>query len=640
MATQIKRRRGSEEEHHIFAGANGEITVDTTTHSIRVHDGITPGGFSSEIKAIARGFNVTEDRVKFSSDNTTVLDNVLYLYDSSVQTTWGVPELDGAGETIVSVVGDQLTTTASTYTLLVPRLTTSSVGALVFDGIANLKTLTIGGAPVEVDDGEKVQTGVGHWVINATDGVLLTSGQYARPLNGVHLVDCGLLLNDADDTPAFNLGVESAQDSSRTLKITTGFYRVDTRVSITSNIRIKGEGDRTRISFYDVVCFDVCRDAPYASDIVIESMRLIRRGSEGLGIVVCAGVIDPVNNWLEHFTVNDVDFESCNTAVRIANSRVVDISDCTGIHCDRAIHLQGQVVTATIARNDFIAGLGAKLEGILVEKSSNYTDARTTIAEDIQIGPRNRIFGYNQAVKIDACLYGNVSDNDLDYCVTNGVLVDEVTDFIIEGNWIAHNAGSPVTSIAIDLKGALSPDPRYNGVIVRGNRVRSYDGVLWAAVHVGQNRKQIVVDSNTTIAGVTNAIFTETGTQYLTVTNNIFAVGLTSLRDVDDMSVSGNYMVSCSVVNSSNVQFGKNTGFVFTGGIVHVPISSSATSGSLVVSGLPTGALMSYHASDIGAASRGNIYVRSDGASTLTVEVANAFGSAGVIPVNVSTYTL
>ncbi len=40
----IQIRRGTAAEHATFAGAPGEITMDTTTNTLRVHDGATPGG--------------------------------------------------------------------------------------------------------------------------------------------------------------------------------------------------------------------------------------------------------------------------------------------------------------------------------------------------------------------------------------------------------------------------------------------------------------------------------------------------------------------------------------------------------------------------------------------------------------------
>lgn len=45
FATQVKRRRGTTAENDAFTGAEGEIVVDTEKHELRVHDGVTQGGF-------------------------------------------------------------------------------------------------------------------------------------------------------------------------------------------------------------------------------------------------------------------------------------------------------------------------------------------------------------------------------------------------------------------------------------------------------------------------------------------------------------------------------------------------------------------------------------------------------------------
>ena len=44
MSTQIQRRRGTTVEHASFTGAVGELTVDTTLNTVRVHDGVTAAG--------------------------------------------------------------------------------------------------------------------------------------------------------------------------------------------------------------------------------------------------------------------------------------------------------------------------------------------------------------------------------------------------------------------------------------------------------------------------------------------------------------------------------------------------------------------------------------------------------------------
>lgn len=44
MTTLVKFRRGTTAQNNTFTGALGEITIDTTVKSIRVHDGVTQGG--------------------------------------------------------------------------------------------------------------------------------------------------------------------------------------------------------------------------------------------------------------------------------------------------------------------------------------------------------------------------------------------------------------------------------------------------------------------------------------------------------------------------------------------------------------------------------------------------------------------
>jgi hypothetical protein len=44
MSIQVQYRRGTAAENNAFTGSLGEITVDTTTSTLRVHNGVTAGG--------------------------------------------------------------------------------------------------------------------------------------------------------------------------------------------------------------------------------------------------------------------------------------------------------------------------------------------------------------------------------------------------------------------------------------------------------------------------------------------------------------------------------------------------------------------------------------------------------------------
>jgi len=49
MSTQVQFRRGSSTQHNTFIGAVGEVTVDTTNNTLRVHDGVNAGGYPTAL---------------------------------------------------------------------------------------------------------------------------------------------------------------------------------------------------------------------------------------------------------------------------------------------------------------------------------------------------------------------------------------------------------------------------------------------------------------------------------------------------------------------------------------------------------------------------------------------------------------
>ena len=75
MSRQIQIRRGTAAEHTTFTGAIGEITMDTTNKTIRVHDGTTAGGTilakQSEIPDIGTADYVTEWQNPTADNNYT-----------------------------------------------------------------------------------------------------------------------------------------------------------------------------------------------------------------------------------------------------------------------------------------------------------------------------------------------------------------------------------------------------------------------------------------------------------------------------------------------------------------------------------------------------------------------------------------
>ena len=90
MATQIQYRRGTSAQSDAFTGALGEITVDTTNKTIRVHDGATAGG------------------------NTVV---TTYATQTLLAKTLNSPTVAGAATVTATITGNLSPTSSNTYTL-------------------------------------------------------------------------------------------------------------------------------------------------------------------------------------------------------------------------------------------------------------------------------------------------------------------------------------------------------------------------------------------------------------------------------------------------------------------------------------------------------------------------------------------
>lgn len=86
MAVQIQYRRGSTAQNDAFTGALGEITVDTTTSGLRVHNGVTPGGKVIDGGGVQNGTSdvtipVADGNVEVTVDGNRVAD----FFESGVQ---------------------------------------------------------------------------------------------------------------------------------------------------------------------------------------------------------------------------------------------------------------------------------------------------------------------------------------------------------------------------------------------------------------------------------------------------------------------------------------------------------------------------------------------------------------------------
>lgn len=104
MSRQIQFRRGTATEHENFIGAMGEITVDTTNKTLRVHDGVTAGG-----TALARQSDVSTLLTQITNLRTEI-NNLKQSVVASVMPNWDA--------VVAQEINTEYTATSNGYLLI------------------------------------------------------------------------------------------------------------------------------------------------------------------------------------------------------------------------------------------------------------------------------------------------------------------------------------------------------------------------------------------------------------------------------------------------------------------------------------------------------------------------------------------
>lgn len=138
MTTQLQLRRGTDAENNAFTGAEGEVTVDTTNKTLRVHDGVTQGGFAVAHESdtakndMSNLTNVGKNIANWSSNATNCITEIPQ--DINIELSSGTLTLK-SGSKVYFADGSSYTTTsdktrsagASGKTMIVYRKTSNDI---------------------------------------------------------------------------------------------------------------------------------------------------------------------------------------------------------------------------------------------------------------------------------------------------------------------------------------------------------------------------------------------------------------------------------------------------------------------------------------------------------------------------------
>jgi hypothetical protein len=155
VSTQIQYRRGTGVQNDAFTGALGEVTVDTTNKTIRVHDGVAVGGSNIATVAYvsAQLSSLSANKINQNASNVTVTasfvnvavngTNVAAFSSQSLSTT-GL--INTSGNIICSVLdAGSIECTGIVYANSTAQSTNTSTGALeVLGGVGIVGNLNVG----------------------------------------------------------------------------------------------------------------------------------------------------------------------------------------------------------------------------------------------------------------------------------------------------------------------------------------------------------------------------------------------------------------------------------------------------------------------------------------------------------------
>ena len=195
MAIQVQYRRGTGAENDSFTGALGEISVDTTAETLRVHDGSTVGGsnLATTSYVVSQIGNLSSSSISYGTSNVAILSN----NGSVTSYVAGVLVLTTSATGLASTAGLTATGTVEGGTLTDGTLT-STAGTITSGVAATFSGNVVGG---NLNTGAQVvATG------NVSGGNLISAGTVTcATLAAIGLITAANLTTSANVTASGNV---------------------------------------------------------------------------------------------------------------------------------------------------------------------------------------------------------------------------------------------------------------------------------------------------------------------------------------------------------------------------------------------------------------------------------------------------
>jgi len=457
----------------------------------------------------------------------------------------------------------------------------------------------------------------------------------------VSVKDFGAVGNGvADDTAAIQACLDAVQTSSAlggTAYLPAGEYKITSTLNLPANVSLEGEGQFSIIRVY------ACNGINLLASNVIGPRRVANFWLYGNTAASFSGIVCDLASpgaRAQGMVFEGLYIAFFGTGVKAHGLWHTVFRSCTMNHVWIGFNFYDQNVKITIdecriTHGGLTAGSGNAV-GVQVG------DAVSLLRpEDVQI-TNSLIYGFYQGIVWRSCLFGGVTNCDLDACTIEGLrLVTADGGFTFRDNWIQVDS-STVNVYGINAT-SLGYTPSTGNILIQNNRIGNTTNTasLSYGILVGQNQTGIEIDNNALVgwAGVTS--FRSDAAVRLKITNNTFDSGFELLNNIEPYVANNNFAGGAGFTSNTRPIFGRNQGaLTYAVGAVTMPSGTTSATATWASLGLPNGlASLSYHIStnSPNATNRNNTWANYS-TTNITVYVETSIASDLPITFNVQAY--
>tara|TARA_B100000085_G_scaffold70116_1_gene62819 strand:+ start:14911 stop:17244 length:2334 start_codon:yes stop_codon:yes gene_type:complete len=268
MPTALQLRRGTTSQNNSFTGSVGEVSVDTTLDTLRVHDGSTAGGFEVTTNTATQtltnktltsptvsGLTLSDSSIVFEGATADSFETTVTAADATADRTVTIPDAT------TTLVGTDTTQTLTNKTLTTPTIAEIDSGSTITLDATTDIVLDADGANITMKDGG---TTVLDFVLNgSTDVTLDAPGDIILDADGgdVTLKDAGTTFGSLTNTSG-NLIIKSGTTTALTMS--------GANVTVAGNLTVSGSTttvDSTTVSIQNAFVFEGATDDSFETTL-------------------------------------------------------------------------------------------------------------------------------------------------------------------------------------------------------------------------------------------------------------------------------------------------------------------------------------------------------------------------------------